>query len=461
VKQRAVEWARGVFRALPIPLARRRQMQDWVFTRFGSWFAHLPGYQLWLLQHPEVAIKMRPFEQLAPERAALLAGGSYPSSRPGILMVSHSLGGGTETHLRALAERLESEGYAVWGLRALGKERVRLLPWHTVEEDGLIYDREREFAELVEQLRALNIKHLHVHHWLDFGEGAPQWLQKLAAALGVSYDFTLHDYYAICPRYTLYDEGARGYCGEPDVRRCTGCVASFGSAAGREVDMPRWRTENAAFLNAARKVFAPDADVLTRMQRYVPEASLTLRPHWDATPVTPLTTPRRAGEPLRVLTLGAIAPHKGSRLLYECAADAKARGLPLEFTLIGFSDIDYKLKRVMQVTGKYEAAKLPQMIRDGGYQVAFFPALWPETFNYTLSETLHFGLYPVSLDIGAIARRIRALGYGAVLDYHLYRNPAAMNDALLALEMPEEVPVAKLRAAQYDYASMAGEYYGF
>jgi len=71
---------------------------------------------------------------------------------------------------------------------------------------------------------------------------------------------------------------------------------------------------------------------------------------------------------------------------------------------------------------------------------------------------LHYGLYPVSFDLGAIGRRIKELGYGTVLPYKLYRDAAAINDALLKITLPP-APVEKLRAAQTRYTSILKDYY--
>ena len=42
----------------------------------------------------------------------------------------------------------------------------------------------------------------------------------------------------------------------------------------------------------------------------------------------------------------------------------------------------------------------------------FFPAIWPETYSFVLSEIWAAGYPAVAFDIGAIAERIRATGAG-------------------------------------------------
>jgi hypothetical protein len=40
----------------------------------------------------------------------------------------------------------------------------------------------------------------------------------------VPFDFTVHDYFAICPRIHRADASGR-YCGEPDAVECNRCIA--------------------------------------------------------------------------------------------------------------------------------------------------------------------------------------------------------------------------------------------
>jgi glycosyltransferase involved in cell wall biosynthesis len=461
MKALIIDVLRSVFRALPFSPSWKRRVQDICFTHFPFLFRHLPGYQIWSLQNPERQRNAILKLDLPATREEALAHKAFAKSdRPGILMITHSLGGGTEHHVKQLSHKLKAESVEPFVLRSLGGEWVQLTPYDFEGKERLIYHRETELEKLIAQLKLYKCKLLHVHHLVDFGNGAQELVQDLSKSLAIPYDFTVHDYLPICPRYTLYDDAVRGYCGEPKIERCSGCVKTFGSAAGKEVDISKWREHYENFLNQARQIYTPDEDVLRRLKTYLPKAKLLNRPHWDESEITPLLRDETSDRPLRILCLGAIAPHKGSMILKECAEDAKRRNLPLEFTLIGFSDIDWQLKKVMTVTGPYKMEELPTMLKKGAFDIAFLPAVWPETFNYTLSEILHYGIFPVSFDIGAIARRIKSIGWGKVLPYKDYRNAKAINNALLELNITV-APVNDLAAAQQRYSNYRKEYYQF
>lgn len=462
MKRQLVDALRHVLRLLPIPVTLKRSLQHRAFKYFPFLFRHMAAYQWWVMQHPDLAAEALTQADILQKREEAEQSGLYQPQGPSVLMISHSLGGGTEYHLKQLADKLRAEGVKVWSLRSVARKWVQICDMDAEDgAPGFICHPQEEFDLLASKLHELQVRHIHLHHLVDFDETFRATLLKLCERLEVPFDFTAHDYLSICPRFTLYDQAVRGYCGEPDVRRCQGCVSRFGSTVGKEVDVEKWRQDYAEFLGHARHIFTPDEDVQSRLRRYLPGASILNRPHWDEMPIQPLPrSPRQPGRPLRIMTLGGIAPHKGSRVLEQCAADAKNRKLPLEFTLIGYSDIDWELKKVMKVTGRYTQNELPQMLRDGGYDMVFLPAVWPETFNYTLSEILHFGLYPVCFDIGAIARRVKAMGFGTVLPYRYYRDAAAVNDALLKIEIPAEAPIEKLKAAQVRYDSFVEGYYG-
>lgn len=462
MKDQLIDFARTGLRNIPIAMRYKYKIRHFLFSNFPSTFNHLAAYSMWSIENPDISAEEFRKMDLPKKRAEALATGQFDNHgtpTPAILMITHSLGGGTEHHVQQLGQKLVSEGATVWMLRSLGREWVRLLPYSSVNDEGLIFHLDTELDLLIQQLKDFELNLIHLHHLVDFAPNFADIIRQFATQLEVPYDFTAHDYLSICPRFTLYNDATRGYCGEPDVKQCSGCVKTFGSSVGKNVDVEQWRANYADFLNHARHIYTPDMDVKKRLERYLPEAIITNRPHWDEKPITPITRNRKAGDPLRVLTLGGIAPHKGSMVLKECAEDAKARGLPIEFTLIGFSDIDWQLKKLIPVSGSYKPQELPAMLKQGQFDMIFLPAVWPETFNYTLSEALHYGLYPVCFDIGAIARRVREIGYGSVLEYKLYRYPDKINDALLAIDLPSEAPVEKLKAAQASYDNILQEYY--
>jgi hypothetical protein len=85
---------------------------------------------------------------------------------------------------------------------------------------------------------------------------------------------------------------------------------------------------------------------------------------------------------------------------------------------------------VVHITGRYEEAEAVTLICAQQAGVGFLPAVWPETWSYTLSQMWQAGLDVVAFDLGAPAGRIRATRRGSLLPVGL--PPAAACRALLA-----------------------------
>jgi hypothetical protein len=199
------------------------------------------------------------------------------------------------------------------------------------------------------------------------------------------------------------------YCGEPDEDGCNRCL-KFAPAPGN-VDIQTWRGRHAKLLERAERVFTPSLDVARRLSRYFPSARFVLSPHpeddSDNYPV-PAPPPLASAEALRIAVLGALSPLKGPDILESCALDAKRRGLPLEFHLIGYAyrSLVTAPRSNLTVTGPYTHEELPNLLSRANPHLAWFPAQVPETYSYTLSECLRAGLPAVCPSLGAFSERL-------------------------------------------------------
>lgn len=375
-----------------------------------------------------------------------------------IAFVSHRVGGGTEQHVQDLAAMARAEGVGVLVLRpsVSSPSEVEVTFGIDAPLPNLRPLRVQDPEGTARFLEAVGVTHLHVHHLLGFAPAARSWITALAKRDSLRVDFTVHDYAPICPRINLMDATER-YCGEPVVSTCERCVSKLGSPFGH-VPVAEFRKEHETMLRAVRHVYVPNADVGERLAKHVRDLPTIVMPHPEPTIGRRVAARHEPGERLRVIALGGIGVHKGFEVLVRCAEDAGARALPLEFVVVGHTcDTPRATRAGIRVTGAYEDnAEATEVIERIGGHVAFFPAVWPETYSYTLSLALSAGLYPVSFAFGAIAERLRTLDVGLLLPLDTMTDPARINDALVALAKApiEDVPVPALR--RYTLAT----YYG-
>jgi glycosyltransferase involved in cell wall biosynthesis/GT2 family glycosyltransferase len=337
------------------------------------------------------------------------------STRPLLLFVAHAWGGGIRKHMDELATMLAPR-CDVLLLEPAEADAVKLSWLSDGEAFAAFFTLPQDAGELTRLLRELGVGRVHFHHV----HGLPRSVLDLPKALGVAYDCTLHDYYAICPQYHLVTADGR-YCGEPDAAGCNACIAARPAQWG--LDIGGWRAEFATLLRGADRLFAPSRDVAERIGRYIPRLDITVLPHPEM----------HAGAPrvVRVATLGGLSPEKGLHVVAACAADARLRSLPLAFRVLGWTTqpLAQWPAAPVSVHGQYQDADLPALIAAERPDVIWFPAQVPESYSYTLSAALGSDAAIVASSFGALVERLEGNPRARLVPADA--TPRQWNDALL------------------------------
>jgi hypothetical protein len=63
--------------------------------------------------------------------------------------------------------------------------------------------------------------------------------------------------------------------------------------------------------------------------------------------------------------------------------------------------------------------------------------VWPETYSYTLSAALAAGILPAAFDFGAIASRLRSIGWGELMPLEFMLHPHQIVERLAAMPLRE------------------------
>lgn len=358
--------------------------------------------------HPRYEPLVREHIASDPARAARLAvdvARMRSTSRPTILFVTHARGGGTERHVRELVASFHGEANSLVLRPANGGAMV--LECLAPGEEGfrLWFHLPADFEALCGILAGVGVVHVHFHHLL--GLAPDVW--GLPRRLDASYDYTAHDYYALCPQISLTGRDNR-YCGELGVEQCASCLRQSPAPGGSGI--LQWRRNYRALLCGARRVFVPSEDAARRLRREFPDAPVIAVPHTDLEEVKlpDPAAPRRlmADAPLRIAVIGALSVIKGADVLEQAALEAARRNAAVEFHLLGYAyrNLATQPKAHLTVHGAYDDADLDALLAWLSPDVVWFPALWPETYSYTLSACLKAGLPIVAPDIGAFPERL-------------------------------------------------------
>lgn len=368
------------------------------------------------------------------------------SAREPILLVSHDLPGGVKRHVEVRQAGHVAAQHTVITLRAAtreGRKGFAVLSVAGAEFSHLEFDVAHELAELRELLVALGFVAIEIHHFL----GLPGAVLEMLAGLGVPYRIFVHDYVWICPRVSLLN-GDGVYCGEPAVTACEVCVAAHGVANQEPINVAQLRGRSVRLMAGAREIIAPTDEVRQRLLRYFPGFAITVTP-WEPPAAHERRRTRGKGDGIvRVALLGALSTAKGWQVLLDCARDAAARNLALEFIVVGYTRDDVPLLETGKVfiTGPYREEEAGALLEREACDLALFPTVGPETWCYTLTYALAQDLLIVGFDLGAVAERLRAAGTGVLLPPTT--PPATLNDKLLEygnarLAAPEPLPIAE------------------
>ena len=339
------------------------------------------------------------------------------SSRQLVCFVAHAWGGGIRRHMTDLAALIGERCEVLLVEPAVG-ETVKL-SWLKDGEDFTAYFiLPADMEALVSLLRTLGVARVHFHHV----HGLPPSVLDLHQAIGVPYDCTLHDYYAICPQYHL-DTEKGAYCGEPDALGCAACLEKRPGQWG--LDIGAWRAVFGKLLRGAERVFVPSRDVAQRIARYFPDLDTTIvaHPEFGARPLRHVA---------RVALLGNLTPEKGLQVVVACAVDAQARGVPVVFRVLGSTTqpVPQWPDAPLSIHGQYAEHELLSLIEAERPDVIWFPAQVPETYSYTLSVAMATEIPIVASALGAFPERLAQRARSFLLPWGA--SAAQWNEALSA-----------------------------
>lgn len=347
----------------------------------------------------------------------------WQAGRKAILVFNHSRGGGSSHYLDLyLADQANG------GFNILLAQAVRHAPTLAVV-GRYSFDLGSGQHRLVDFARRRGVVGILVNHLVDRPMAMMEWVRELSSRLGVPYNVILHDYYVLCPRVDLVT-GDGTFCGVAPPEACFRCVAEYGAELSR-FDPLSWRRDHLAFLEEAGRIVVPSEDSAERLRPHLRKTISVWHPEDDRS-LPPERTPQlSADEALRVAVLGALNVSKGLRVVQALADAIQQAAVPLELSVLG--PTSERLPAGVTVTGAYRPNELDRIIGDAAPHILLFPAIWPETWSFVLTEGLRRGLPIVAFDLGAPAARLRAMGRGRLLPLALSTQPQRLLEELLRL----------------------------
>ena len=339
------------------------------------------------------------------------------TGRPIILWIDHALGGGTEVYSKRQFKIL-CKKFDVLRLQYFPRTELYHLTfacnhhriWTTHNLDAI--------ADFLCELR---IEEIVVNNLVAY-KSTTDMLRMIAYikqnCLGVArVSFRGHDFQAICPSFNLMNCDGK-YCDLCYAGGCEDCwrhkkladnPISHNVLKSGATTICAWRAAWGKFLTDVADeiiLFAePIAEIFLRAYpgikdkiKIIPHAvrnyrRAKIRPHDD----------------INIVVLGNISQQKGAGVICDMA-----KNLPDDTNIIIVGNMKNAPDNIF-VHGKYNANRLPRLMKKYRADIVFIPSIWPETFSYTTSEAMSMGLPIACFDMGAPAQRVGEYERGLVL----------------------------------------------
>ncbi len=224
----------------------------------------------------------------------------------------------------------------------------------------------------------------------------------------------LHDYFSICPNYTLLRNGA-SFCGAPPVSSLACNICCFGDDRRFQGQRIQRLFEDVSF-----SVLSPSEVTLDiwKHSSKLPHSSATIVPHCAVSDVIiDRRLPIPSDAPIRVAFVGYPARHKGWQVFEEIVNQNCSRS-DVEFHYFGVSEISNSCieRHQVRVTKEHVGA-MSRALLDNDIDVAIIWASGPETFSFTTHEAMQAGvMLLVSSTSGNITRVVEKCSAGRIFN---------------------------------------------
>lgn len=317
-----------------------------------------------------------------------------------------SQAGGTQKHVLELARRLSGiyNVFVLWPEKEAGfcvagfcGETTHELFFAAENCPGDAFG-DKAVSCIKTLLTLLQIDLVHIHHTLGLGDG----IFSVVKEHGLPLVFTAHDFYMLCGNVNLMKNGV--FCGA-DPGNCRGCEKSR-LAVGKKA------------LSQCDAVLAPDESAADILEKFVPDTHVFVVGHGaETTKMEKADAALPGNSRFRAAFVGSINPVKGSgiirKLIKACPAGE------IEWHVFGtVEDKKFKIPRNAAVLhGRYQGEMIVKLLQENAIDLCCFFPMWPETFNFTLTESWLAGVPALGYDIGAIGSRIKKTGLGFTVPF--------------------------------------------
>ncbi len=342
------------------------------------------------------------------------------------LIIDHIWGGGANKFSNEIKNKLSEKKHIVFFLiHNRAEQKTKLLLNHK----NLDYDWEVKNPEEISNIISLfKIESVYMNELVTH----PEPLEIIHALLEQKQktDFHLtiyiHDYFSICPSYTLMNY-KDDFCDVPqDILFCENCLIQhpadnfkFLFSEPKQLKMNEWRKVWLKFLNRADDIICFSESSQRFIKQTYPTlytGSIRLIPHKvNSFKKRPTLPEKETSDFIVIGVLGNINKVKGIYIIKKMLDTIRANALNIKIVLMGDTS-EPLLEDIHYInTGSYTHEELPNLMEKYAIDIVFLPSIWPETFSYVTEEVMLLDIPIAVFDLGAPPERVKKYKKGLII----------------------------------------------
>ena len=361
-------------------------------------------------------------DYLRPQRNIVSRQLLLAESKPFVVHVTHSSGGGISKYIQDL---VVADSESCHCILSPGRNFVNLVTNDISDHDfsleceqnrvSIVGNFFQEVLPSLSDLAGLGPSRMQfiVHSFVGWKPAEISRLCDFLETRNITFDVVAHDYMFLCPRVKLINSSSR-YCSVGTTTECMHCLRAAEPSVETRLLAPYasqielYRSFFGHILQSARTIYCSTQAMVEQFtsQGYF---NTTLREPFEP-PYSYLPSLSDHNSSQNIVLIGNISVEKGSGVLLNLASAALSMGSDLHFYIIGATSNMNDLSALSNVThiGSYRSfGELHSMVNTLYNPTALFPGIWPETWCYALSEALALKLPIIASDIGAVGERLR------------------------------------------------------
>lgn len=265
-----------------------------------------------------------------------------------------------------------------------------------------------EYKKILEKIiDTYHINLIHIHHTKDHYFDITDVIKEKKIYTVLS----LHDYYSCCPLITKIYKNEK-YCDRPTNDKCKECLKCV---FNNDLDITTWRENFKRLFDTVNKIIVPSKTAKLEIEKTYRNLKMDIIEHGIDIPKEKSNLSIENIKTFDVAFIGAIGIHKGSKILIDLRKRKDLKNIKVH--LFGILDSpEQKDTKNFINHGKYKREELKELLKKNNIKLICLFSTCPETYSYTMTESMACGIPVLSFNMGAIQERIEQYNLGWIID---------------------------------------------